>query len=262
MDYDKLKFEVRDGVAHLTLDRPEAANAIDLGLARELVEASKTCDSDPRIRAVLLSGAGRMFSAGGDLKSFAKAGDRISDFVREVADTLHAALSRFARMDAPLVGAVNGPAAGAGMSLVAMTDLAIAAESAHFTMAYTAAGLTPDGSSTWYLPRLVGMRRAKELMLTNRRLSAGEALEWGIVQKVVPDESLLEEAAALAGSLAAGPTRAFGATKKLLLASEHAQLEAQMDAETDSIVDMTRSEDGREGLAAFLGKRKPEYHGR
>jgi len=261
MGYEALEFEVRDGVAHLMLNRPKAANALDLTLVRELVDVAETCDRDPAIRAVLLTAAGKMFCAGGDLRSFAAAESSIPELVREVADTLHKALSIFARMDAPIVAAVNGIAAGAGMSLVCHADMAIAAESAKFTMAYTAAGLTPDGSSTFFLPRILGRRRTAELMLTNRRLSAAEAAEWDIVNRVVPDDDLLAEAEALAKQLASGPTRAFGGVKKLLIASATNDLEPQMDLETDFIVAMTETKDGLEGMHAFLEKRAPDFTG-
>ncbi len=261
MNFENIEFDVRNGLAHLTLNRPDAANAINLELVRELLKAATICAEDSGIRAVLLTGSGQRFCAGGDLKSFAAAGDGVAALIREIADTLHAALSKLARMNAPLVAAVNGAAAGAGMSMVCMTDIALAADSATFTMAYTAAGLSPDGSSTYFLPRMIGVRRTKELMLTNRRLSAAEALEWGIVQRMVPDDQLMVEAEKLARSLASGPTSAFGVVKKLLLASESSDLEPQLDAETDGIVAMAGTSDGREGLAAFLEKRRPAFKG-
>jgi 2-(1,2-epoxy-1,2-dihydrophenyl)acetyl-CoA isomerase len=262
MAFDNIQFQSSDGLARLTLDRPEAANALNLDLAAELLEAATLCSADATIRAVLLTGSGKMFCAGGDLRSFADAGDEVAAHLTRLADTLHAGISKFARMNAPLVVAVNGAAAGAGMSLVCMSDLAIAAQSASFTMAYTAAGLTPDGSSTYYLPRAIGTRRAKELILTNRRLSAAEALDWGLVQSVVPDDELMAEAEKLATRLSRGPTLAFGAAKRLLIDSATSKLEAQMDAETKAIADMTRNADGREGIAAFLEKRRPEFKGR
>ena len=261
MSFENLTFEVRDGLARLTLNRPKAANSFNLNLAREFLETATICAEDSAIRAVLLTGAGRMFCAGGDLKNFAAAEDQIPARVAETADTLHAAILKFVRMNAPIVAAVNGPAAGAGMSLVCMTDMALAAESAIFTMAYTAAGLAPDGSSTYFLPRIVGMRRARELMLTNRRLSAAEAQAWGIVERVVPDDDLMAEAEKLARALASGPTLAFGAVKKLLLASQTAQLEEQLDAETNAIASMTTTSDGREGVRAFREKRAPNFKG-
>ncbi len=261
MGFENLTFEVKDGLARLTLNRPKAANSFNRDLTREFLETATICAEDSGIRAVLMTGAGRFFSAGGDLKSFAAAEDQIPKFVAETADTLHAAISKFARMNAPIVAAVNGPAAGAGMSLVCMTDIALAAESASFTMAYTAAGLAPDGSSTYFLPRIVGIRRARELMLTNRSLSAAEAHALGIVERVVPDDDLMAEAAKFALALASGPTLAFGAVKKLLLASQTAQLEDQLDAETSAIVSMTKTSDGREGVSAFREKRKPSFKG-
>jgi len=261
MEYSNLEFDIRDGVAHLTLNRPKAANALDLAMVRELVDVAKICSHDTAVRAVLLTGAGRMFCAGGDLRSFAAAESSIPELVREVADTLHQSLSIFARMNAPIVAAVNGVAAGAGMSLVCHADMAIAAESAKFTMAYTAAGLTPDGSSTFFLPRILGRRRTVELMLTNRRLTAAEAAEWDIVNRVVPDDELMAEAGALAAQLASGPTRAFGGVKKLMVASATNELEAQMDLETDFISTMTETKDGIEGMNAFLEKRPPSFTG-
>jgi len=261
MRFENLNFEVKDGLARLTLNRPKAANSFNIDLVREFFEVATICAEDSEIRAVLLTGAGRFFSAGGDLKNFAAAEDQISKIVSETADTLHAAISKFARMNAPIVAAVNGPAAGAGMSVVCMTDIALAAESAFFSMAYTAAGLAPDGSSTYFLPRIVGIRRARELMLSNRRLSAAEAHALGIVERVVPDDALMTEAETVARALASGPTLAFGAVKNLLLASQNARLEDQLDAETSAITSMTRTSDGREGIAAFREKRKPNFKG-
>jgi len=262
MGYEKISFEVRDGVGHLTLNRPKAANALDLELVQELLEVAHRCDEDAEIRAVLLTGAGRMFCAGGDLKGFAAAEEGIPAFVKKVANTLHESLSILARMDAPIVAAVNGTAAGAGLSLVCHADFAIAAESAKFTMAYTGAGLTPDGSSTYFLAGMIGRRRTVELMLTNRLLSAAEALEWNLVNRVVPDADLMSDACELAGKLAAGPTRAYGGVKKLLIASGTNDLETQMDLETKYIVDMAGSPDGVEGINAFMEKRAPAFMGK
>jgi 2-(1,2-epoxy-1,2-dihydrophenyl)acetyl-CoA isomerase len=261
MHFENLKFNVQDGLARLTFNRPNAANSFNLDMTREFLEAATICSKGSEVRAVLLTGEDRFFCAGGDLKGFASAGDQVSKFVAETADMLHAAISKFARMNAPIVAAVNGPAAGAGMSVVCMTDIALAAESASFTMAYTAAGLAPDGSSTYFLPRIVGMRRARELMLTNRRLSAAEAQAMGIIERVVPDEDLMAEAEKIARTLANGPTLAFGAVKKLLLASQTAQLEDQLDAETSAIALMTTTHDGREGVMAFREKRAPNFKG-
>jgi 2-(1,2-epoxy-1,2-dihydrophenyl)acetyl-CoA isomerase len=179
-----------------------------------------------------------------------------------MAGDLHMGLSRLARSTAPVIAAVNGTAAGAGFSLVMAADLAIAAERAVFTMAYTRAGLSPDGSSTFYMPRKIGDRRARELMLTNRVLKAAEALEWGIVNQVVADDEVVATATALAEEFAAGPTLAYGAVKSLLNGTFEQTLESQMELEARTIAELSVSEDGQEGINAFLNKRRPEFHGK
>jgi 2-(1,2-epoxy-1,2-dihydrophenyl)acetyl-CoA isomerase len=262
MSQDPLRFELDGAVARVTLQRPDAANAIDLPLARALHEAALRCDEDAAVRAVLLTGAGRTFCAGGDLASFERAGAGRPALLKEITTYLHAAVARFARMRAPVVAAVNGAAAGAGLALVAAADLALASEDAKFTMAYTRVGLTPDGSSTWFLPRLIGVRRTLELVLTNRVLSAQEALDLGLLNRVVPAARLAAEADALARELAAGATEAFGAAKRLLLLSASQGLESQMELESRAIADASRSADGAEGIAAFLARRAPLFAGR
>ena len=251
--------ERRGALAVLTLNRPTVGNAIDVPLARALMEAALACDEDDSIRCVLLTGNGRMFCAGGDVGGFAKAGDNAGALVKEITGYLHVAISRLSRMAKPLVCAVNGPAAGAGFPLALLGDLVLAAKSAHFTLAYTAIGLTPDGSSTWLLPRLVGLRLTQELVLTNRRVGAEEAVTLGLVTRVVDDAELSAEAEKLATTLAAGATQAFGAARRLLLQSFESSLETQMELESRSIGDAARTTHGREGISAFLGKRKPEF---
>ena len=261
MGYETLLYELRDGVAHITLNREEAANAINLQMGRDLMTAALQCDEDPAVRAVLIGAKGKIFCAGGDLEGFAASGDAMPRLLKELTTYLHAGISRFARMRAPVIAAVSGTAAGAGFSLACAADLVVCSESAKFTMAYTRVGLTPDGSSTYYLPRLIGPRRTLELMLTNRMLGAQEALEWGLVNQVVPDEKLSAEAETLAKSLAAGPTGAFGALKQLVLNSAHDSLESQMEHEARAIADSARSDDAREGIEAFFGKRRPKFKG-
>lgn len=260
MPDQRLRFQLEDGVATLTLDRPKA-NGIDLDMGRALMHAAIRCHEDPAIRAVLLTGAGPMFCAGGDLKHFASLGDGLPAALLELTTYLHAATSRFTRMRPPLVVAVNGTAAGAGMSLAVSGDLVLAAESATFTMAYTAAGLSPDGSASWLLPRLCGMRRAQELMLSNRTLSAAEAQAWGLVTRVVPDARLQEEARALACQLAQGPTRAYGVVKALLAETFSTAYEAQLEHEARGIAGMAGTPDGREGIRAFVEKRAARFSG-
>jgi 2-(1,2-epoxy-1,2-dihydrophenyl)acetyl-CoA isomerase len=165
-------------------------------------------------------------------------------------------------MDAPVVGAINGTAAGGGFSLSLTTDIAIAAESAKFTMAYTKAGLVPDGSSSYFLARMVGLRRAKEMALLNPVLSAGQAMEWGLVNQVVADDQVLTTALEIAHKWAKGPTRSFGETKRLILSGVTESLESQMERESRIIEIMAGSTDGREGIAAFVAKRTPEFKGK
>jgi 2-(1,2-epoxy-1,2-dihydrophenyl)acetyl-CoA isomerase len=262
MSYSTILFDVKDNIARITLNRPEAANALNVDMSKDLMQASLRCSEDPTIRAVIITGTGRMFSGGGDLKSFAAHGDNMPYHLKEVTTYLHAAVSRFTRMDAPVIAAVNGTAAGAGLSLVCSCDLVIAAESAKFTMAYTRIGLTPDGSSTYFLPRIVGLRRALELTLTNRMFSAQEAEAWGIVTKVVPDANLQAEADTLAAQLAASATGALGAAKRLLHNGWNETLETQMELETQTIAARAHTADGREGVTAFLEKRAAKFTGK
>jgi 2-(1,2-epoxy-1,2-dihydrophenyl)acetyl-CoA isomerase len=261
MNYETIIFEVKAQVAFVTLNRPEAFNGLNLAVGKELMHAAIRCDESPEIRAVVLTGAGKAFSAGGDLKFFAGYGDQLSVVLKEMTVYCHAAASRLIRMDKPLITAVNGAAAGMGMSFAISGDIILAAESASFTAAYTAAGLSPDGAMTYLLPRMIGLTRAREMMMTNRRLKAQEALEWGLVNKVVLDGELLKEAESLAKFFANGPTRSFGMVKKLLNESFSATLETQMEQEARGISEMARTIDGIEGVNAFVGKRRPLFKG-
>lgn len=259
-DDGPIRFRVEGPVATIELNRPDAGNSLNMPLVQELTRAALACDTDPTVKAVLLSGGqGRMFCAGGDLKTFSQFGAEAGVRVRDIADELHRALSIFARMAAPLVVAINGTAAGAGFSLALAGDFVLAAKSAKFTMAYTAAGLSPDGGSSYALPRLVGLRRAQDLMLTNRVLSAEEAADWGIVSRVVADEALGDEARAACRRIAAGSGTAHAAVKRLLLASSRNGPEEQMALESREISAAVTSPDGAEGIAAFAAKRKPNF---
>ncbi|OKH66270.1 enoyl-CoA hydratase [Mycobacterium sp. SWH-M5] len=255
--YEAITFEQSGPITRITLNRPDAANGMNDTMTRELADAARRADTSGA-KVVVLTGSGRFFSAGGDLKAFSTAPSR-GAFIKGVADDLHRAISSFARMDAVLITAVNGTAAGAGFSIAVTGDLVLAAESASFTMAYTKVGLSPDGSASYYLPRLVGMRRAQELTLTNRTLSATEAFDWGLVTEVTPDAGLADRATELAEQIAAGSAGSNGAVKTLLLSSLKNSLEEQMEAEGRFIAARADSADGREGVDAFLGKRKPEF---
>jgi 2-(1,2-epoxy-1,2-dihydrophenyl)acetyl-CoA isomerase len=260
MGLQTIRADVTDGLATLTLARPEAGNGIDLALARELHEITTAWSVDRSVRAVLLQGEGRSFCVGGDLKSFAPRDD-LPAHLTDVTTYFHAALSRLARMDAPVVAAVQGSAAGGGLSMALVADLVLAGASSRFVVAYTAIGLTPDGSGSWMLPRLVGLRRALDLTLTNRPLTAAEALAEGLITRVVDDDALAEEALAVAQKLAAGPTGALGAAKRLLRGSFGHDLEGQLALESESLASAAASADAREGIAAFLAKRPPAFRG-
>ena len=248
-------------VATITLNRPAQFNALNLDMARELMMATIAADEDAGVRCVVITGAGKAFFAGGDLSTFGAAGDATGALLKEMTSYFHSAVARLARMDAPVIAHVNGVAAGAGFSTMLACDLAIAASSAKFTMAYTKSGLSPDGSSTWFLPRTVGLRRAQELTLTNRVLTAAEALDWGLLTRVIDDAELAEHVRALSVEIASGPTRTLGAAKRLLRDSSDHGLETQMELEARAIAAMSSTSDGREGVAAFLEKRGPKYIG-
>lgn len=261
MSAPPILFDVADGIARITLNRPEAGNAIDLPLARALVEAATRCETDTTIRCVVLTGAGRLFCAGGDVGAFRSAGDQIEALLNELATTLHDAVSRFAKMAKPLLVLVNGPAAGAGLSLAISGDVVIAARSAHFTAAYGAIGLTPDGGMSWLLPRLVGLRKAQEIIIANRRITAAEAEAIGLVTRVVDDEALADEGAKTSAQLANAATGAIGAARALLHDSFETSLDVHLDREARSIARAGTQSEAREGLAAFFAKRPADFRG-
>lgn len=250
----------RDGaVARITLNRPDAGNCLGVPTSRALMEAAIACDDDGGVRCVLLTGAGRLFCAGGDVAAFASAGDDAPALLKEITAYVHAAVTRLVRMPKPVVTAINGPAAGAGVGLAILGDIAIADPRAHFTPAYTAIGLSPDGGTSWLLPRLVGLRRAQELCLRNPRIPAEEARDMGLITRTAAEGALMDEAAALAHELADAATPALGATRRLLLDGLATPLEAQLEAEARSISALSRTPQAKEGVAAFLQKRKPAF---
>jgi 2-(1,2-epoxy-1,2-dihydrophenyl)acetyl-CoA isomerase len=250
--------EVRDGVATVTLNRPQASNALDMTMGRDLLEVALGVEADRAVRAVVVTGAGKHFCFGGDLRGMAGQGDRVGGYLNELTTCIHAAISSFTRMRAPVIAAVNGTAAGGGVGLVCMTDLAIAGRSSRFSLAYTGVGLAPDCSTSFLLPRIVGRRRAFELFLTNRTLSAEEALDWGLVNQVVDDADVLAQAQALASRFAAGPTESYAAVKRLMDAGDPG-LESQMALEGRAIAAQAQHPHGQEGVAAFLDKRQANY---
>jgi len=256
-----VEVETRGAVALVTLNRPASANTLNRQMAMDLLAAALACARNAAVRAVVLTGAGRNFCFGGDLRAMAARDTAGDDYIRELTTYLHAAIAHFTRMDAPVVAAVNGTAAGAGVGLVAMADLALCGRSSRFNLAYTNAGLTPDAGTSFLLPRIVGAKRTMELLLLNRTLLAEEARDWGLVNEVVADEELLPRALALAEQLAAGASRAFGTTKRLVAAALGA-LESQMILESEAIAAHAVSAEGTEGISAFLEKRRPQFPGK
>jgi 2-(1,2-epoxy-1,2-dihydrophenyl)acetyl-CoA isomerase len=241
----------------ITLDRPGRANAFDLATAAQLRDAVRSIDDD--LGCVLLRGEGANFSVGGDVNTFAAAPEP-GQYLRELASVIHEAVLGLATAPVPVLVAVQGWAAGAGMSLAACADIVLAGASARFRTAYTGIGLSPDCGLTWTLPRLVGRARAADLLLTNRPLSAAEAAGIGLVARVVADDALPAEARALAAELASGPTSAFGQVKKLLEAADGATLADHLDAEAASIGVCADHPEGRAGVTAFTAGRKPVFY--
>ncbi|CAN5322823.1 enoyl-CoA hydratase-related protein [soil metagenome] len=251
---------MEDGVAVLTFNRPDASNAMSMGLLDALHTAVEAYSRDPAVRAWLINANGRNFCAGGDISVFGDTPDP-SGMIHALATRLHESLKMLRAHRAPVVMAVQGAAAGAGFSLVSGADIVLAGRSSTYLWAYAALGLTSDGGATFDLPRVVGMRRAQELAYTGRRLTAAEAAEIGLVTRVVEDETLQEEALKIAKQIAQGPTASFGAVKQLLSVTYANDYATQLDAEAESIAAGLGRPDGLNAVRAFLDKRKPVFTG-
>ncbi|WP_236025321.1 enoyl-CoA hydratase/isomerase family protein [Arenibaculum pallidiluteum] len=263
---NRVRLEVSEAVATVTLDRPEALNALDPAMAEGLHAALARCEADEAVRAVVIRGAGGAFMAGGDVKMFAgllaEPGGSPRAFFEKLISTVHQSVILLRRMPKPVIAAVEGPCAGFGFSLMLACDLAVAAEDAVLTLAYCHIGASPDGGATFHLPRVVGARRAAEIALLGDRFGAAEAERLGLVNRVVPAASLEAETLSLAHRLAAGPTAAYARTKALLNASLDRPLESQLQAEAESFAAGAATRDFAEGVAAFVAKRKPVFQGR
>jgi 2-(1,2-epoxy-1,2-dihydrophenyl)acetyl-CoA isomerase len=259
MSQSPLRTEIADGIARLTLATPDTGNSIDPATALALKETAAELAARDDVRVVVLAAEGRFFCVGGNIEFFASADDPRAA-LHALATDLHDGLLGLAALDAPVIARVHGAAAGAGMSLVCAADIAIGAPGASFTVAYTGIGLSPDGGSSWLLPRIVGRRTAAELMLTNRRVKADEAKALGLLTEVVASEEELDARVdELAAKLAAGPLAAHGAVKRLLDSSATTGFADQLAAEADSIATLAASPTGVEGAAAFLAKRPPVF---
>lgn len=252
----------RDGaVATITLNRPAVGNTIDMALAVALERAVDAVIADDAVRCVVLAANGKLFCGGGDIAAFAAAGDDAPAFLGQLADALHHSVSKLAEMDKPLVVLVHGAAAGAGMSLALLGDVVLAARSASFTAAYGMVGLTPDGGMSWLLPRLVGLRHAQDIILTNRRVGAEEAAAIGLVTQVVDDADFAAAGQAMALRMAQSAAVSIAGAKRLLNASLLNSLDVQLQLEARTIAAAGGSAESREGVAAFLARRKPDFIG-
>lgn len=261
MKYETIVLEQEGPLAILRFNRPRRFNAVNPQMAEELADAVVRVGINAEARALMITGAGGAFSSGGDIKFFTSP-EATENALEHMITNLHAYISRLIRLPKPVVAAVNGPAAGAGFSLAMACDLVVARSNAVFTMGYTKIGASPDGGSTYCLGRLLGVRRALELTMTNRVLTAQEALDWGLVTRVFPEESFAEDAKAFALELANGPTLALGRSKELLYHSVNHQLETQLELEARGIITSMRTADFKEGATAFVEKRAPKFTAR
>src|SRR6201987_1443324 len=251
-----------DGLAHIVLDRPELGNPIDEDFCREfnlcIAELSERAD----VRAVLLSARGRLFSVGGDLMSLVKQGDALPGAIKAWTADIHVAIARMVRMRAPVVAAVHGNVAGGSVSLMAAADLVVMAESARISAAFSKIGFSPDSGSTTTLTRRIGIARARRFFLLGETFDAATALSLGLVDFVISDSAVQSEATRIAKELAAGPTEAYGAIKRLFSQTLDRSLESQLEEEAQTLAAISRTVDAREGVKAFVEKRKPVFAGR
>ncbi|TNE40994.1 MAG: enoyl-CoA hydratase [Alphaproteobacteria bacterium] len=263
---DHLLMDVKDGIATLTLNRPEARNALSMEMRTALYERLIEIESDDSIRCVVITGAGEHFQAGGDVKSFNEyakmpSEERRQNFEKRI-HTLHPTVFLLTRMRKPVIASVRGGAAGFGLSLMMACDMVIASDDAFMTLAYINIGTTPDGSGTYMLPRIVGLKKAMEIAMLGDRFTAAEAKDLGLVNYVVPTADLEAETAKLAKRLANGPTVAIGETKRLLNGSLNNSLETQLSMEAQGFAACAASDDWVEGVTAFKEKRRPEFKGK
>ncbi|MGO9702669.1 MAG: enoyl-CoA hydratase/isomerase family protein [Xanthobacteraceae bacterium] len=255
--------DIRGGVAHLTLNRPESSNGMNVDLLKALCDAIMACHGARDVRAVLLSGRGKNFCAGGDVHTFASKGENMPDYLRVATSLLQNAVTGLMRLEAPVIASVHGFAAGGGgFGLVCAADLVIAAESAKFLAGATRVGMAPDAGVSVTLPRLVGLRRAAEIILTNPILTAIEAREMGIINRVVADAELEQASLSWAKELASGAPKALAAAKRLLWSGVGTSVDACLSEEARTVSELSGTADAREGLAAVIERRKPAFVGR
>jgi 2-(1,2-epoxy-1,2-dihydrophenyl)acetyl-CoA isomerase len=259
--HETVDLTVDDGAGRILLNRPDALNAWNEQFGRDLLDAVETVAGDQAVRAVLITGAGRGFSSGADLKEQRSGDDGVPDLSQRLKEIYHPIIVGLREMPKPVVSAVNGPAVGIGCSLALAADLIVAAESAYFLLAFVNIGLVPDGGSTAFLPARVGLARSAEMMMLGERVPAEQALEWGLVNRVVPDDRLEAEAAELLERLATGPTASYAGSKRLLNRRVYADLEGQLEAEADAQREQGHTKDFIEGVIAFVEKRPANFTG-
>jgi 2-(1,2-epoxy-1,2-dihydrophenyl)acetyl-CoA isomerase len=247
--------------ARILLNRPEALNAWNGQFGEDLLDAVTNVAEDDSVRAVLITGAGRGFSSGADLKEQRSEGDGVPDLSARLKEVYHPIITCLREMPKPVVAAVNGPAVGIGCSLALAADLIVAAESAYFLLAFVNIGLVPDGGSTAFLPARIGYARAAEMAMLGERVPAEQALEWGLVNRVVPDDDLEGAGDALVQLLATGPTTSYAGSKRLLNRRMYAGLAEQLEAEADAQREQGKTQDFMEGVIAFAEKRPPNFRG-
>jgi 2-(1,2-epoxy-1,2-dihydrophenyl)acetyl-CoA isomerase len=263
LSYETMIWEQDGGVGRITLNRPETLNAWNTQFGRDLKDVVAKAGADDSVRAVLLTGAGRGFSSGADLKAGfdETADDGMPDIRGRLHDLYHPIIVGLRTMEKPVVAAVNGPAAGIGLSLALACDLVLAAESSFFQLAFVNIGLMPDGGSTLFVPARVGKARAFEMAMLGERISPEKALDWGLINRVYPDDRLMDEAKTMVGAMADGPTRSYASSKRALNNTIYPDIDGQLDLEAELQHALGRSQDFIEGGVAFVEKRQPRFTG-